>query len=304
MSRRKQGRLVDGILLLDKPVGMSSNFALQKVRRLFNARKAGHGGTLDPFAEGALPILFGEATKFGRYFLDGDKSYRVTMQFGAETDTEDGTGTVVREAPVPNLAAVDWAPIFAQFSGDILQMPPQYSALKVDGVRAYDLARRGEAAALSARKVHIDTIKLLAVDSAAGTASLEVACGKGTYIRSLVRDMARALGSAAHAVALRRTRIGHLATEMHTLDPLEVLHAAQDFAALDALLLPLDNIVAHLQRAEIPAEKLPYIRHGNDIETTLAAGEYALYGDGRFFGVGRCREGRLIPERLCRLDTE
>ncbi len=291
-------RAIDGILPLDKPVGVSSNHILQKVRCLYQAKKAGHGGTLDPFAEGALILLFGEATKFGRYFLEADKTYHVTMRFGSATDSDDCEGEVIAEAAPPDFAAIDWPTVLAPFHGKIEQVPPSYSALKIAGKRAYALARSGNAPTLPPRQVVINKISLLACDAAAGEATLGVDCGKGTYIRALVRDIARALGSLAYAVKLRRVSCAGISSALHPPERLFALHDARDNAALDALLLPVETCVAHLPRAEIGAEKFPYICNGNDITTALPSGEYALYTAGRFFGVARARDGRLFPKRL------
>ena len=281
---------INGVLLLDKPAGISSNQALQQARWLYQAEKAGHGGTLDPFATGLLPVLFGEASKFGRYFLDGDKAYEAALAFGTETDTGDLSGAVIREAAPPPLDAVDWAALCARFSGVQRQVPPVYSALKVGGERAYALARRGELPQLETREVVIHELRFLGMDG--DGARFFVRCSKGTYIRSLLRDMAAALGSAGHTHALRR--VAPLAT-------LRAWQEAGDMAALQALLLPLDCCVAHLPRVVVPPEKLRFIRNGNDIACDAPYGEVALYDGARFFGVGEARDGRVFPQRLCAL---
>ena len=256
MGKRKK---IDGVLLLDKPADISSNQALQQARWLYQAEKAGHGGTLDPFATGLLPVLFGEASKFGRYFLDGDKAYEATLAFGTETDTGDLSGAVIREAAPPPLDAVDWVALCARFSGVQRQVPPVYSALKVGGERAYALARRGELPQLEAREVVIHELRFLGMDG--DGARFFVRCSKGTYIRSLLRDMAAALGSAGHTHALRRVAVAGLAA-MTPLATLRAWQEAGDMAALQALLLPLDCCVAHLPRVVVPPEKLRFIRNG------------------------------------------
>ena len=295
MGKRKK---INGVLLLDKPAGISSNQALQQVRWLYQAEKAGHGGTLDPFATGLLPLLFGEASKFGRYFLDGDKAYEATLAFGTETDTGDLTGAVIREAAPPSLEAVDWAALCARFSGVQQQVPPAFSALKVGGERAYALARRGEMPQLDAREVVIHELRFLGLDG--DGARFFVRCSKGTYIRSLLRDMAAALGSAGHTRALRRVAVAGL-TEMTPLATLRAWQEAGDMAAMQARLLPLDCCVAHLPRVIVPPEKLRFIRNGNDIACAAPRGEVALYDGAQFFGVGEGRDGRLFPLRLCAL---
>ena len=295
MRKRKK---INGVLLLDKPAGISSNQALQQVRWLYQAEKAGHGGTLDPFATGLLPLLFGEASKFGRYFLDGDKAYEATLAFGTETDTGDLTGAVIREATPPRLDAVDWAVLCTRFSGVQRQVPPVYSALKVGGERAYAMARRGEMPQLDAREVVIHELRFLGLEG--DGARFFVRCSKGTYIRSLLRDMAAALGSAGYTRALRRVAVAGL-TEMTPLATLRAWQEAGDMAAIQARLLPLDCCVAHLPRVIVPPEKLRFIRNGNDIACAAPHGEVALYDGAQFFGVGEGRDGRLFPLRLCAL---
>ena len=295
MRKRKK---INGVLLLDKPASISSNQALQQARWLYQAEKAGHGGTLDPFATGLLPVLFGEASKFGRYFLDGDKAYEAALAFGTETDTGDLTGAVIRAAAPPRLDAVDWAALCTRFSGVQQQVPPVYSALKVGGERAYALARRGELPQLEAREVVIHELRFLGMDG--DGARFFVRCSKGTYIRSLLRDMAAALGSAGHTHALRRVAVAGL-TAMTPLATLRAWQEAGDMAALQALLLPLDCCVAHLPRVVVPPEKLRFIRNGTDIACAAPHGEVALYDGARFFGVGEARDGRVFPQRLCAL---
>ena len=296
MTRKR--KKINGVLLLDKPAGISSNQALQQARWLYQAEKAGHGGTLDPFATGLLPVLFGEASKFGRYFLDGDKAYEAALAFGTETDTGDLSGAVIREAAPPPLDAVDWAALCARFSGVQRQVPPVYSALKVGGERAYALARRGELPQLEARAVVIHELRFLGLEG--DGARFFVRCSKGTYIRSLLCDMAAALGSAGHTRALRRVEVAGLRA-MTPLATLRGWQEAGDVAALQAVLLPLDCCVAHLPRVVVPPEKLRFIRNGNDIACDAPRGEVALYDGAQFFGVGEGRDGRLFPLRLCAL---
>ncbi|MBM3623183.1 MAG: tRNA pseudouridine(55) synthase TruB [Alphaproteobacteria bacterium] len=205
-TRRTPRDKVDGWLNLDKPVGLGSTPAVGKVRRLFNALKVGHGGTLDPLASGVLPIALGEATKTVQWVMDGRKVYRFAIAFGQATTTDDLEGTVVEEAAArPSDAALRAA--LDDFTGEIDQVPPAFSALKIEGARAYDLARRGEAVELASRRVRVDRLVLLDRPSA-DRAELEVECGKGTYVRSLARDIARAVGTVGHVAALRRTVCG------------------------------------------------------------------------------------------------
>ena len=295
---KKSRKPVHGVLLLDKPADVSSNHALQQARWVFQAAKAGHGGTLDPFATGLLPVLFGDATKFGRFFLDGDKAYEVRLVFGAETDSGDLSGKVVREAAVPDVRALDWQALCAHFTGVQWQSPPAFSALKIGGQRAYALARRGELPEMAAREVVVHELRVLRVFD--GAADLYVRCGKGTYIRSLVRDLAAFAGSAGYAGALRRVEVAGL-RGMVALADLRALREAEDFDALQEFLLPLEVCVGGLPRADVPAEKFRFIRNGNDIAWGAGQGEVALYHDGVFFGVGEVVDGRLFPRRLCGL---
>jgi tRNA pseudouridine55 synthase len=206
MSRHKKGDKVDGWVVLDKPLGLGSTPAVGRVRRLFGAQKAGHGGTLDPLATGVLPIALGEATKTVPWVMDGRKEYRFTLRFGEARSTEDAEGEVTAESVVrPSDAAI--VAILGTFLGEIEQRPPAYSALKIDGKRAYDLARAGETVELALRKVMIERLELVSRPDA-DHADLVVGCGKGTYIRSLGRDLALSLGTVGHLSALRRTRAG------------------------------------------------------------------------------------------------
>lgn len=298
MARRRKGRVVDGVLLLHKDSGLSSNQALQRVRHLYQAQKAGHGGTLDPFACGLLPILFGEASKFGQYLLEGDKRYRVTAQFGAETDSDDKDGEVIRRASVPDLTTLDWTTLLREFIGKQQQTPPIYSALKIGGQRAYDLARQGQTPVMPSREIEIFALELVACTD--NQLTLDVHCGTGTYIRALVRDLARRIGSGAHAVALERLTVGGLGEPRYRLEQLQALEAE----ARDKLLLPLDTCVAGLAKVSISADKLAFITHGNDVEITSAhEGLCALYDGQRFIGVGEARKGRAYPKRLLRLNN-
>ncbi|HEX6259844.1 MAG TPA: tRNA pseudouridine(55) synthase TruB, partial [Woeseiaceae bacterium] len=203
---RRPSVAVNGLLLLDKPVGLTSNQALQKVKRLLNAKKAGHTGSLDPAATGMLPLCFGEATKICAYLLAADKSYRVTARLGEATDTGDADGKVTETAAVPSLAAADWTRIFARFTGEIEQVPPMYSALKKDGKRLYELARQGQIIERESRRIRVYEMQLLEVHGK--RLVFRVRCSKGTYVRTLVEDMAKAAGTVAHTAALHREAVG------------------------------------------------------------------------------------------------
>ena len=255
MSRRKKGDKVDGWVVLDKPLGLGSTPAVGRVRRLFGAQKAGHGGTLDPLATGVLPIALGEATKTVPWVMDGRKEYRFTLRFGEARSTEDAEGEVTATSDVrPTVASVEAA--LGAFLGEIEQRPPAYSALKIDGKRAYDLARAGETVELALRKVTIGRLEMVArLD--AEHAEFVVGCGKGTYIRSLGRDLALSLGTVGHLSALRRTRAGPFTEEQAiSLPKLEALgHIPALFGALAPVATALDDIPA-LALTETQADRL------------------------------------------------
>ena len=266
MGKRK-GEKVDGWVILDKPVGLGSTPAVGKVRRLFGAQKAGHGGTLDPLASGVLPIALGEATKTVPFVMDGRKEYRFTLAFGEARSTEDREGEVTATSDVrPGDAAI--AAALGAFTGDIEQIPPAFSALKIDGKRAYDLARAGEAVEMKPRRVTIERLELTGRPDA-DHADFVVACGKGTYIRSLGRDLALALGSVGHLSALRRTVAGPFREEAAiSLSKLEALgHSPALLGALAPVATALDDIPA-LALTEAQADRL---RQGQPVLLTRDA---------------------------------
>lgn len=289
-------RRVDGVLLLDKPAGMTSNAALQTVRRLYNAAKAGHTGTLDPMATGLLPLCFGEATKFAGALLDADKEYLATVQLGVATDTADAEGRVLAVRPI-EVDAARVREVVAGFLGEIEQVPPMYSALKRDGRPLYELARQGVEVELKPRRV---VLHRLEVSNWTGSRfDLAVACSKGTYIRSLAADVGARLGCGAHLAALRRTRIDRLAIADAVL--LNALEAASP-QERQSQLLAADSLLLGWPAVTLTASQTVAISHGQSI--AWAAGgagiRYRLYGaEGRFLGVGETREdGRLAPQRL------
>ncbi|MGE4532603.1 tRNA pseudouridine(55) synthase TruB [Halomonas sp.] len=299
MARRRRGQPVDGVLLLDKPQGLSSNHALQRARRLFQAQKAGHTGTLDPMATGLLPVCFGEATKFSAHLLASDKTYRTRVELGAVTDTGDAEGEVVERLPVPALTEADVEGVLERFRGEIDQVPPMYSALKHQGRKLYELAREGRSIERAARRVTVYDARLLAF---AGDAfELEVTVSKGTYVRTLAEDIGRALGSGGHISMLRRLATGPFTAEgMLTLAALEAL---PDQAAREAVLLPVDVLVAHLPRLEVDAAAAERLTHGQraGVDTAdLALGETPrLYRDGAFLGLGAVTAPQEVaPKRL------
>lgn len=298
MGRRKTGRDVHGVLLLDKPAGPTSNAVLQRVRRLFQARRAGHGGTLDPFATGLLPLCFGEATKFSGPLLEGDKTYRATVRLGSATATGDPEGEVVARASVPEFAWADLEAMLAGFQGEIEQVPPMYSALKHQGRRLYDLARAGREVERAPRRVRVHALRLLALEPP--EFRFEVSCGKGTYVRTLAEDMARALGTVGHTRALRRVGAGPFdGSGLIDLETLESTSAAER----DDLLLPVDAGLAQWPALRLSREQARPLGFGQEVglpgETGARPGPVRLYCDGIFLGVGDLREdGRIRPRRL------
>ena len=263
MPRKRKGNPVHGWVVLDKPYGLGSTSAVGKVRWLYTAQKAGHAGTLDPLATGILPIALGEATKTVPFMMDAKKGYQFTLTFGENTDTWDTEGEVTETSDVRPTEA-DIFKALPQFTGDIEQIPPRYSAIKVDGKRSYDLARSGEVVALKSRQVTVDSFELLDYDGQA--AKFEVGCGKGTYIRSLARDLAAALGACGHVTMLRRTRVGPFTLEQSfTLDALENLcHRDAVSDALRPVETPLDDIPV----AALTEQEAIELKHGRAIVLT------------------------------------
>lgn len=263
MARKRKGVPLHGWLVLDKPGTMTSTQALGKVRWLLNAEKAGHGGTLDPIATGILPIALGEATKTVQYAMDGHKEYRFVCKFGEATDTDDRAGTVIATAQGrPTDAEIEAA--LPSFIGTIHQVPPQYSAIKIDGERAYDLARVGEQVELASRAVRIDAFQLISRPDA-DHAEFEVACGKGTYVRSLARDLAAMLGTVAHITVLRRLRVGPFS--LASAITLEAVAAHVDAGGgPEALLMPVAAPLNLLPQVELSAGEAERLRHGQAIQ--------------------------------------
>lgn len=294
---KKTWKQVDGVLLLDKPLGMSSNDALQKVRRLFSAAKGGHTGTLDPLATGLLPLCFGEATKFSADLLDADKVYEADIQLGVTTDSGDAEGQILATAAV-NLEIGQISAALARFTGDILQVPPMHSALKRDGRPLYELARQGIEVEREARAVTIHRIELLAF--AGDRLQIRVACSKGTYIRVLAADIGQALGCGAHLAGLRRSGVGDLTLAGSvTLAQLEALPDADRLAYLQ----PVDALLQSLPSVQLEGEAAQRFRHGNPVDLPAGlTGKIRVYADGRLIGVGEPgRENRLWPKRLVQL---
>lgn len=293
--RKPPRRRVDGVLILDKPAGLSSNAALQKVRRMFNAAKAGHTGTLDPLATGLLPLCFGEATKFAGELLAADKRYVATVRLGVRTDTADAEGRVLEIRPV-SVTRERVEAVLMRFRGEIRQLPPMHSALKRDGLPLYEYARRGIEIVRKARDVRIYSLDLCRME--ADHIILDVNCSKGTYIRSLAEDIGQALGCGAHLAALRRTGIGGLRLEdAVTLDEIDGMVPAER----DRLLRPVDALLESLPSLDLAPEVASRFVHGQPVPSGRMGlnGSLRVYAGDRFIGLGRAeRDGRLMPVRL------
>jgi len=294
MQFKRTWQRVDGVLLLDKPLGLTSNDALQKARRLFSAAKGGHTGTLDPAATGLLPLCFGEATKFSADLLDADKTYEATVQLGATTDSGDAEGQVIATSPV-TVSEADVRQALPRFTGAIEQIPPMHSALKRNGRPLYELARKGIEVERAPRAVTIHALELL--DFAGDRLTLRVRCSKGTYIRVLATDLGQALGCGAHLTGLRRTAVGDLDLNgAITLAELEAL--AEE--ARSSRLQPVDALLQSLPALAIAGEAAERFSHGNPVDLPDGlAGKIRVYADGRLLGVGEPGiDGRLWPKRL------
>ena len=298
---RKRGRDIHGVFLLDKPQGMSSNDIMQKVKRIFQANKAGHTGALDPLATGMLPICLGEATKFSQFLLDADKRYLVTAKLGERTDTSDAEGQIVETRDV-NVKIPEILTALEQFRGDILQVPTMFSALKHNGKPLYEYARQGITVEREARPITI--FELNFIEYNAPYLTLEVHCSKGTYIRTLVDDLGEALGCGAHVTMLRRTAVADYPTEkMLDWNALQALAEPQDLSLLDALLLPIDTAVANLPMLTLNESQTQGIRFGQRIKfdnSNRLQGQVRLFShENRFLGVAVIDENNVIrPQRL------
>ncbi|MEM7774655.1 MAG: tRNA pseudouridine(55) synthase TruB [Pseudomonadota bacterium] len=330
MPRRKSGRPVNGWLTLDKPLGMTSTHAVNVVKRLFQARKAGHAGTLDPLATGVLPIAFGEATKTMNFAVDGDKAYRFHVRWGAETATDDSDGEVVETSELmPTLPEIEAAMV--GFVGEISQVPPKFSAIKVDGQRAYDLARDGAPVALAARTVVVHDLKIIDMPDERTTA-FEARCGKGTYVRAIARDLGRTLGCLGHIVQLRRTRVGPFTEDdAITLERLEAEHAAQvpcdgetihadpgaaahpdgqtradTPSACDRFLAPVAAALHGLDEVVVASNDAGRIRRGQAVvlrgrDAPISHGQAYATTKGQLVALGEVDGGTFIPTRVFNL---
>ncbi len=302
MGRRKKGRNVSGILLLDKPSGITSNGALQRVKQLYFAQKAGHTGSLDPLATGILPICLGEATKFSGFLLNADKSYLTECQLGIVTRSGDSEGEVVSERPVEGVTEEKIQAALQQFEGDIEQIPPMHSAVKVNGQPLYKLAHQGIEIEREAREVTIYSLELVTYDADSERMVIRVHCSKGTYVRTLVEDIGEVLGCGAHVTALRRITLGpYLEQDLITMEQLEQMYEEDKFS-MDRHLLSLDSAVKDYEAVTLDADSSYYMRQGQPIQISSAPadGWVRIYNENEeFMGVGEIdRDGRVAPRRL------
>ncbi len=297
-SAKIQRRHISGVFLLNKPLGISSNAALQKVRWLYRAQKAGHTGALDPLASGLLPICLGEATKFSHYLLDSVKRYQTTVFLGHSTTTGDVEGERLLEKAVPPLTEEFIQQVLAQFVGDIQQVPPMYSALKKEGRPLYELARKGIEIEREARPITIEAIQLLSFTE--NSISLDVTCSKGTYIRVLGEDIAKALGTYGHLTYLHRIKTGHFELiPSYTIEYLETLTEAER----EALLLPVYSPIDHFPKVQVPEGRAEYFSRGMESNIEHEAASEALVFDGeKCLGLAEITERkRLVPKRVLNL---
>lgn len=304
MARKRQrGRAIDGIFLLDKPIGLSSNKALQITKSIFFAQKAGHTGSLDPLATGMLPICFGEATKFSQFLLDADKAYTVTAKLGERTTTCDTEGEVIMTGDASHLTQAVVETCLEKFRGEIQQIPSMFSALKYQGKPLYEYARKGIEVPREPRAIRIDELTLITCDLPHIT--LHVRCSKGTYIRNLVDDIGESLGCYAHVTELRRTKVANFTeNEMVTLDHIRHLREQEAFAELDELILPLSKLALSLPSVKLSSEAAFQLRQGQfvvDVDLPIVENISLLYND-EFIGIGEVTEEKLLkPKRLIKL---
>lgn len=306
MARKRKGDPVHGWIVLDKPVGMTSTRAVGRVRWLLNAQKAGHGGTLDPLASGILPIALGEATKTSNYIMDGAKTYRFTVTWGGQTDTDDSEGTLIQTSdarPTPE----EIETILKDFTGNISQMPPQYSALKVDGERAYDIARSGEQVNLVAREVQIDRLEVVGHPDDSHT-EFEVDCGKGTYVRALARDFGQKLGCFGHISALRRTRVGpFFEADIISLEKLEELsHIGARCQEMAHVIRSVETVLDDIPALAVNASDAARLKNGQAVilrgrDAPIFSGTVFVASNGTPVALAEFRQGMLHPKRVFNL---
>jgi tRNA pseudouridine55 synthase len=299
LAKRRRGRNVSGIIVLDKPAGETSNRSLQRVKRLLDAAKAGHTGSLDPLATGVLPLCFGEATKISQFLLDADKKYRTTIKLGIKTASGDSQAETLSTSPV-NLTREQVELCLDSFRGEIEQIPSMYSALKHNGVPLYKLARKGQEVERKVRNVTIHHLELL--DFRGDEVDLEISCSKGTYIRTIADDLGDMLGVGGHVIVLRRLQSGpFMESASVTIETLEAEAQALGPAGLDKYLQPADIAVEALEKVDLPTVTADYVRQGQPVISRglPTSGTVRLYDNGQFFGIGKILDdGRVAPVRL------
>jgi tRNA pseudouridine55 synthase len=306
MARKRKGNPVNGWIVLDKRAGMTSTQAVGAVRRIYNAQKAGHAGTLDPLATGVLPLALGEATKTVSFAVDGEKAYRFTVRWGAETNTDDAEGTVTRTSDQrPTLADIE--AVLPRYTGIVMQTPPQFSAIKIDGNRAYDLAREGETVELEPREVVIDSLRVVDMPDESTTV-LEAECGRGTYVRALARDIGRDLACFGHVIALRRTRVGpFLEEDSITLEELDAAARLDDGgAALADALLGVEAALTGLTQLNVSQQDAARILRGQAVlirgrDAPVMAGDAYALSKGQPIALGILEQGEFRPTRVFNL---
>lgn len=306
MARRKKGNRVNGWLILDKPLNMTSTQAVGKVRWLFDAQKAGHAGTLDPLASGILPIALGEATKTVSFAVDGAKAYRFTVRWGIETTTDDTEGVIAATSEArPSVAAIE--ALLPRFMGEIMQVPPVFSAIKIDGNRAYDLAREGAEVILDARPVQINDLRIVDMPDAATTV-FEAECGRGTYVRALARDMGRELGCFGHVIALRRTRVGPFdEPSAVTIDELEELAKSDNGGVrLMQTLMPIETALRGVMELSVTSSDASRLKLGQPVlmrgrDAPIIQGSAYAMCKGELVAIGEIERGELRPTRVFNL---
>lgn len=291
-----------GIVVLDKALGGSSNHALQQVKRLFDANKAGHTGALDPLATGVLPLCLGEATKVSQFLLDSDKAYRARIKLGVRTDTADIEGEVIATADAGAVTEAQIKSALTQFEGDIEQVPPMYSALKRDGQPLYKLAREGKTVEREPRSITVYSIELTGFDPQSQELEIEVDCSKGTYIRTIADDLGQIIGCGAHIIALRRLKAGVFTlADSQSLEELEAAKQADGFTAIDAMLMPMDKAIDTLPAVHLPAYTAQFLKQGQAVQVNKppADGLLRLYENEEFIGIGIIDDdGKVAPKRL------
>ena len=306
MSRRKKGKPINGWLVFDKPLGMTSTQAVGFVKRVLDAQKAGHAGTLDPLATGILPIALGEATKTVSYAVDGEKAYRFTVRWGAQTTTDDTEGQVLKSSEQrPRMDQIEAE--LPRFIGEIAQVPPQFSAIKIDGERAYDLARDGQTVALEARPVVIDDLRVVDMPDESTTV-FEAECGKGTYVRAIARDLGAALGCYGHVIALRRTRVGPFSEQEAVGKPAIEARIGEDGGPIDptGLLLPVEAALDGLAAISVSSSDASRLVRGQGVilrgrDSPIFTGQFYAVCKGRIVAIGEADKGELRPLRVFNL---